>query len=102
MTTLGQLASLIRSKNAGPYELTVDIMFADAASYERALRAPCLAPEPIAKLLGVSVENLAIHPYPPALAIKITVPRSVSVGDPSERDLFGGQLFGPIVNLEVD
>jgi hypothetical protein len=28
MATLGELARLIRSKNAGPFELTFDIMFA--------------------------------------------------------------------------
>lgn len=27
MATLGELARLIRSKNAGPFELTFDIMF---------------------------------------------------------------------------
>ena len=39
MTTLAELARLIRSKNAGPFELTFDIMFDDAATYERVKRS---------------------------------------------------------------
>jgi hypothetical protein len=35
MTKLGKLASLIRSKNARPFELTFDIMFDNLASFER-------------------------------------------------------------------
>ena len=35
MTILGDLATLIRSKNAGPFILTFDIMFDDEASYRR-------------------------------------------------------------------
>ena len=34
-TTLATLAKVIRSKNAGPFELTFDIMFDDVAKYER-------------------------------------------------------------------
>jgi len=30
MATLGDLAKLVRSKNAGPFWLTIDIMFDDA------------------------------------------------------------------------
>ena len=34
MTKLHELASLIRSKNAGPFQLTIDIMFDDQATYD--------------------------------------------------------------------
>ena len=36
MATLGDLAKLVRSKNAGPFWLTIDIMFDDADAYRRA------------------------------------------------------------------
>ena len=35
---LSDIAKVIRSKNAGPFEITFDIMFDDAASYERVKR----------------------------------------------------------------
>src|SRR5690349_6456236 len=33
MATLGELAKLVRSKNAGPFWLTIDIMFEDPDAY---------------------------------------------------------------------
>ena len=36
MATFGDLAKLVRSKNAGPFWLTIDIMFDDAEAYRRA------------------------------------------------------------------
>ena len=35
MAKLGEVARLIRSKNAGPFELTFDIMFDDERSFSR-------------------------------------------------------------------
>ena len=40
MAKLGDLASLIRSKNAGPVVLTFDIMFDEPEVYSRRLRLP--------------------------------------------------------------
>ena len=39
---LGKLARLIRSKNAGPFWLTFDIMFANDADFERVVSAKVL------------------------------------------------------------
>ena len=39
MRELWQFTKLIRSKNAGPFELTFDIMFKDRESYERVLKS---------------------------------------------------------------
>jgi hypothetical protein len=36
MATLGDVAKLVRSKNAGPFWLTIDIMFDDVEAYRRA------------------------------------------------------------------
>ena len=40
-----ELARVIRSKNAGPFELTFDIMFADAEIYERVKRSGVISAE---------------------------------------------------------
>ena len=48
MAKLGELARLIRSKNAGPFELTFDIMFDDAAAFERVRASGALSRELIA------------------------------------------------------
>ena len=35
MARLGDIAKACKSKNAGPFELTLDIMFGDAATFEK-------------------------------------------------------------------
>jgi hypothetical protein len=49
MTALANLAGLIGSKNAGPFELTFDIMFEDAATYRRVKASGALTREKIAE-----------------------------------------------------
>ncbi|MGH6620048.1 MAG: DUF4387 family protein, partial [Alphaproteobacteria bacterium] len=48
MATIGELARLIRSKNAGPFVLTFDIMFADREVYERVKQSGALSREAVA------------------------------------------------------
>src|SRR5258708_20065962 len=47
---LAELSSLIRSKNAGPFVLTFDIMFPDDERYQRVKRAAVLSPRKFAEL----------------------------------------------------
>src|SRR5947209_3491741 len=50
MATLGDLAKLVRSKNAGPFWLTIDIMFDEAEAYRRARDAEIVNRAAIARL----------------------------------------------------
>ena len=43
MTRLADVADVIRSKNAGPYELTLDIIFAKRFWFEEALRCELIS-----------------------------------------------------------
>jgi len=55
---LADIANLIRSKNAGPFTLTFDIMFADFASYRRVKDSGALNPAAFAKLYRCPVEKV--------------------------------------------
>ena len=57
MTTLGDLARLIRSKNAGPFTLTFDVMFDDDATYQRVLKSRVLTKERFARMYKVPEED---------------------------------------------
>jgi hypothetical protein len=101
MTKLYELAKLVRSKNAGPFQLTVDIMFEDRATYERVLRSSVITPERFAALYRVDVGDVKVIPYEAAFSIKVTFPRPVVSGDLGDGDMMGGQLYAPIVDLEI-
>lgn len=102
MTTLGEAASLIRSKNAGPFFLTFDIMFTEPAAYRRACVSRSLTAESIARLYAVPAETVEVFHYTPAYAIKITMPRKTPSCDLGDSDGHGGQQFAPLVDLPLD
>lgn len=101
MARLRDIAKLIRTKNAGPFQLTLDIMFPDARSYEHVVRSGVINAAAMARFFSVDESRVRLFNYAPGNAIKVTVPRLVTSGDPADTDLFGGQQFGPIVDIEV-
>ncbi|MDD9207823.1 DUF4387 domain-containing protein [Georgenia sp. 10Sc9-8] len=98
---LYELASLIRSKNAGPFTLTIDVMFADPAGYARVRDNGLLSPQNMARLYGVPQERITVHNYDPAQAIKVSMPRPAASGSREDHDVYGGQFHGPLVLLAV-
>ena len=101
MAQLYELARLVRSKNAGPFTLTFDIIFDDRVTYEAVRDAEVVTPSLFARIYGVPEEQVVLVAYEPALAIKATIPRPVASGDLADTDVFGAQFYGPLVELEV-
>ena len=101
MPKLWEVTKLIRSKNAGPWELTFDVIFKDDAMYRRVRDAKTINAEWFAKTYRLTPEVVTIINYDAASAIKITIPRPVISGDIDDTDVFGGQQYGPLVELEV-
>jgi len=98
---LWQVTKLIRSKNAGPFELTFDVIFRDRATYEKVRDAKTINQQWFAKTYRLAPEVVSIINYDAASAIKITIPRPVISGDINDTDVFGGQQYGPLVDLDV-
>ena len=96
---LRDAAKVIRSKNAGPTEITVDLMFNDAAGFACALEAPSLSAAVIAQRYGV--QSVKVIPYPAANAIKIIIPRATIAGSPGDTDVYGAQQHRPLLDVEI-
>ena len=101
MPKLWEVTKLIRSKNAGPWELTFDVIFKDDEMYRKVRDAKTINAEWFAKTYRLTPEVVTIISYDAASAIKITIPRPVISGDIDDTDVFGGQQYGPLVELEV-
>ncbi len=98
---LDETAIVIRSKNAGPCTLTFDLIFPDSPSFERASRQlACLRAE-VAARYGRSPNEVRVFSYPPALAVKISIPRDVVSGDADDRDVYGAQQHGPLLGINI-
>ena len=102
MTTLAELARLIRSKNAGPFELTFDVMFDDVATYERVKRSGAITRETVAARYRLAAEDVKFFWCDSALAIKATIPRPYFQGDLRDSDGHGGQQYAPLMDIAID
>ena len=99
---LQDLAQVVRSKNAGPFELTFDIMFKDREDYERVLRSRVLSAERIAQLYGVPVAEVRLFEIEQIDTLKFSIPRKIFSGDVADTDVYGGQFHSPLVRLLVN
>ena len=98
---LADLARLIRSKNAGPFWLTVDVMFDEPASFRRALASELMDRGRIAARLGQSADLVIVTAVENALAIKVSFPRHHSAGSPRDSDVLGGQQYAALLDLPI-
>ena len=101
MSQLYQMASVFRSKNAGPFLSTVDIMMPSDETYQEAIQSPSLQPCAIAEVYGVAEQDVRVYLFPQARAIKVVFPRSVSSGTVGDRDVYGAQQHVPFAELAV-
>lgn len=99
---LCEIARVVRSKNSGPFELTLDVMFDTEAAYQRVKQADLLTNEVIKKLYRVEDEDIIINMYfEPALAWKCTIKRPWAQGSVGERDTLGTQQHAPLLTIQV-
>ena len=99
---LGDLAAFVTSKNAGPFLLTVDVVFSDREAYERVTGMNVITPEEVARLYGIPREQvLKVVFFSPASAIKVTFRRPVASGDLGDTDVYGAQQHVPLMEFEV-
>ena len=96
---LYELAHVLRSKNSGPFAVTLDILFDDPAVYERVKRSGKITPENIARLYGLKVEDITdFASYDPGLGFKITYLRKTASGTVGDRDVYGAQQHARITS----
>lgn len=99
---LTDIASVIRSKNSGPYELTLDIIFQDRSWYEKVKKAQAIHRGLISQIYGIAEEDvLDIIEFDPAAAIKINLKRPIVSGDIGDTDIYGAQQHAPLLELEL-
>ncbi len=98
---LADIAQVIRSKNAGPRRLTLDLMFATDADYQRVVQSPALGRDKLAALYRLAEGDVTVIPYPVGRAIKIVLARKIMAGDPGDFDVYGAQQHAPLLGVEI-
>lgn len=101
MARLDEIARVIRSKNAGPFCLTLDVLFGDEASYRRVAAAGAITRETMAALYRQPAEHVQVYHHPAALAMKVSIVRAAPAGSLRDTDLYGAQQHVLLYPIEI-
>ncbi len=99
--TLGEVADQVRSKNAGPFWITLDVFFKNEAGYQLVTSSAALSQQAIARLYQVDPTTVKYFELPSILALKISFPRPVTAGSFEDRDLHAGQQHVLLAGLRL-
>jgi hypothetical protein len=105
--TLGDISKLLRSKNAGPFEITLDVMFDLETEYRLVKGSELLNTASMAKLFGIAEDDIVWDGFfDQALAYKVTVPRlrngkPAASGGYMENDVHASQQYIGFMNLAL-
>jgi hypothetical protein len=102
MATLEQVCHHIRSKNAGPFWVTIDLFFDGADNYRRYSESPVLGPALFQRLYGADPRQVRRYPVPNLHMVKISYARTNVQGGEVERDMHCGQQFVRLLDVELD
>ena len=102
MTTLQQACRHIRSKNAGPFWVTIDFFFDGADNFARYHASPAIGPAAIASAFGVDAAMVRHYPVPNLHVLKVSYPRAGVQGGQVERDMHSGQQYVRLLGIELD
>lgn len=101
MPKLTDICRQIRSKNAGPFWITVDIFFMDQESLDFWSNSPTLHKDALARRFDVDPSEVHLQLIRELATLKFSYPRRRPQGGALERDMHGGQQFVRLLDLDV-
>lgn len=97
------LVKVIRTKNSGPFILTIDIIFKERNIYEILKNRNFFSKSWFANVYGVNLEEVvSVIYFDPVYAIKANIKRRVPSGSPGDSDVYGAQQHAPLLEVEID
>lgn len=104
---LWDLAHVLRSKNAGPFDITIDVLFKSEEIFHAVKKSRFLSAENVAHALGIQPTDIVwMGFFEPALGFKVTIPRfrggeKASAGSFMENDIQGSQKHLGLATMEL-
>ncbi|MFT6224790.1 MAG: hypothetical protein ACJA1F_002647 [Paracoccaceae bacterium] len=100
MPELGRIVPKLRSKNAGPFWLTIDIFCGAPAVFDR-VRAG-LSTERVAALFQVPPETIKRFDIASLDVIKFSLPRPQIQGSVTDRDMHGASWAALLAEVSIN
>ena len=99
MAELRTLVQKVRSKNAGPFWLTIDIFCGDADTYTDICKR--LNSKAVADLFDINSQTLKRFDIADLHVIKFSLPRPATQGSIQDRDMHGASWAALLGDLDV-
>ncbi len=101
MPRLAEVCRHIRSKNAGPFWVTVDLFFRDEEAYRSYKDDPNISAATFAGVFGADRALTRITCVDSLRVIKVSYPRPKPQGWHGERDMHAGQQYVSLLDVEL-
>jgi hypothetical protein len=100
MPEVGRIAAKVRSKNAGPFWLTIDIFCGTAAAYDQIVGG--LSTDRIATLFACDPATIKRFDIADLHVVKFSLPRPTVQGDIADRDMHGAAWAPLVAELQIN
>ena len=100
MAELGTIVEKVRSKNAGPFWLTIDIFCGSRAAFDRVVHG--VSTDRIAQLFGKNPEEIKRFDIADLNVVKFSMPRPHIQGTRQDRDMHGASFASLIAELDIN
>ena len=100
MTRLADLATKVRSKNAGPFWLTIDVFCGTPDAFRRVCAA--LSSDRVATVLQTDPERLRRFEIADLNVLKFSLPRPCVQGARQDRDMHGASYANLLAEMEIN
>lgn len=98
---LRDIASVIRSKNAGPFYITVDVILPDIEACKKVIESQMISRDNIARIYGMEAGNIEVITHEESNSIKLSMVRPQAAASFNDTDIYGTQQHIPILDLEI-
>ena len=100
MAELGEIVEKVRSKNAGPFWLTIDIFCGSAEAFQRVSEA--VSTDRVARLFDTDPAQLKRFDIPSLNVVKFSLPRPAVQGTRGDRDMHGASFAALVAEMTLN
>ncbi|HCP81645.1 MAG TPA: DUF4387 domain-containing protein [Octadecabacter sp.] len=100
MSNLSQIVQKVRSKNAGPFWLTIDIFCGTPEAYAQIVDG--LSTQRVAALFKTNADDLKRFDIADLNVVKFSLPRPTIQGARDDRDMHGAGWAPLVAELEIN
>lgn len=99
MARLGDIVQKVRSKNAGPFWLTIDLFCGEVDVFDQVVAT--LSTQIVAQTFGADAQSVKRFDIPDLNVVKFSLPRPTVQGAIDDRDMHGASWGALLADVDI-